>query len=205
MKNNKTVTSYLSTTQAAQQLGLSVGTIQRMVETGVLQAYTTQGGHRRILSSSLNHYCRGTAGAIEEPGLLCVLTSSTEATHLASLGQIAGLQLITHPLELVGIRSKVGVLFIDARIPWLPWEDLHIADSLGTEAHCIIYNSVHLPEHSRTGLQSQASLYQGDVSSELIQGYLLGHAFAAQPAARPSISTCPTQDWPSSSRPQARH
>ena len=53
MKNNKTVTSYLSTTQAAQRLGLSVGTIQRMVQAGVLQAYTTLGGHRRILASSL--------------------------------------------------------------------------------------------------------------------------------------------------------
>lgn len=204
MKNNKTVTNYLSTTQAAQRLGLSVGTIQRMVEAGVLQAYTTQGGHRRILSSSLNHYCRGAAGTTEGPGLLCVLASNAEAAHLASLGQIPGLQLITNPLELAGIHSKVDVLFMDARIPWLPWEDLHIADSLGTEAHCIIYNSVHLPEHSRTGLQSQASLYPGDVSSELIQGYLLGHASASKPGARPSTSTCPAQVWPASSHPPSR-
>lgn len=205
MKNNQTVTSYLSTTQAAQRLGLSVGTIQRMVEAGVLQAYTTQGGHRRILSSSLNHYCRGTAGAPEGPGLLCVLASNAEAAPLASLGQIPGLQLITNPLELAGIHSKVDVLFMDARIPWLPWEDLHIADSLGTEAHCIIYNSVHLPEHSRTGLQSQASLYPGDVSSELIQGYLLGHASATKSGTGACTSTCPAQVWPSSSRPPAHH
>ena len=48
MKYDKTASRYLSTTQAAQRLGLSVGTVQRMVESGVLQAYTTQGGHRRI-------------------------------------------------------------------------------------------------------------------------------------------------------------
>ena len=49
--------SYLSTSQTAQMLGLSIGTVQRMVESGTLQAYTTQGGHRRILASSVRQYC----------------------------------------------------------------------------------------------------------------------------------------------------
>jgi excisionase family DNA binding protein len=151
MKIDKTASSYLSTTQAAQRLGLSVGTVQRMVEAGVLQAYTTQGGHRRILSSSLNHYCRGAAGAVETGLRVCVLADPAHPVpDGTALGQIASLQLVTNPLELAGLHQQIHVLFLDARIPWLPWHDLHLADSLGTEAHCIVYNSADLPEPVRT-------------------------------------------------------
>ena len=175
MKIDKTASSYLSTTQAAQRLGLSVGTVQRMVEAGVLQAYTTQGGHRRILSSSLNHYCRGAAGASDTGLRVCVLADPAHPVpDGTALGQIASLQLVTNPLELAGLHQQIHVLFLDARIPWLPWHDLHLADSLGTEAHCIVYNSADLPEPVRATLLTQATLYPGDVSADLVQGYLLG-------------------------------
>ena len=184
MKNGKMPSSYLSTTQAAQRLGLSVGTVQRMVEAGVLQAYTTQGGHRRILTSSVNHYCRGAVASTGNTQV-CVLAATAEpAPDLAALSQIAGVQLITNPLELAGLRDKIHVLFMDARIPWLPWNDLHLADSLGTDAHCIVYHSTQLPESVQAALQPQASLYPGGVSADLIQGYLLGSAAAGLHAAR---------------------
>lgn len=177
MKNDKTVSNYLSTTQAAQRLGLSVGTVQRMVQAGVLQAYTTQGGHRRILSASLNHYCRGHTDALCAPPQVCVLVPADGPRPDASrLRQIAGLQLIANPLELVGMRHPLDVLFIDARIPWLPWSELHIADNLGTEAHCVIFNSDQLPEGSRQGLFAQATLHPGDLSADLVMGYLQGSA-----------------------------
>lgn len=44
---------YLSTRQSARQLQVSLGTVQKMVETGELLAWKTRGGHRRILMSSL--------------------------------------------------------------------------------------------------------------------------------------------------------
>jgi excisionase family DNA binding protein len=177
MKNHKTAPSYLSTTQAAQRLGLSVGTIQRMVEAGVLQAYTTQGGHRRILSSSLNQYCRGAAGNQEASIPLCVLTTPEQpCADRNVLEQIAGLQWITNPLELVGLRHHIRVLFLDARIPWLPWDALHLADSLGTNAQCIVYNSQLLPDTVQAALLTQAALHPGDLSADLVRGYLLGHA-----------------------------
>jgi excisionase family DNA binding protein len=47
---------YLSTSQAAKRLGLSLGTVQQMVEDGVLKAWKTTGGHRRILQTSLEAY-----------------------------------------------------------------------------------------------------------------------------------------------------
>lgn len=44
---------YLSTSSAAKLLGVSVGTVQQMVETGELSAWKTAGGHRRITKESV--------------------------------------------------------------------------------------------------------------------------------------------------------
>ena len=46
-------TEYLSTRQAALRLGVSLGTVQNMVENGVLEAWKTAGGHRRIPVASV--------------------------------------------------------------------------------------------------------------------------------------------------------
>jgi len=49
---------YCGTTYAAKLLGLSVGTIQTLVEKTELQAWKTQGGHRRISMQSIRDYQR---------------------------------------------------------------------------------------------------------------------------------------------------
>ena len=49
---------YCGTTYAAKLLGLSVGTIQSLVEKNELQAWKTQGGHRRISMPSIRDYQR---------------------------------------------------------------------------------------------------------------------------------------------------
>jgi excisionase family DNA binding protein len=48
--------SYYNTSEVAKMLGLSLGTVQKMVEQGVLQAWKTSGGHRRILGSSIKDF-----------------------------------------------------------------------------------------------------------------------------------------------------
>lgn len=53
MNNITEQTEYCSTTQAAKLLGISVGTVQQLVENGKLQAWKTAGGHRRILLESV--------------------------------------------------------------------------------------------------------------------------------------------------------
>ena len=49
---------YCGTSYAAKLLGLSVGTIQNLVEKNELQAWKTQGGHRRISMQSIREYQR---------------------------------------------------------------------------------------------------------------------------------------------------
>lgn len=50
--------SYCGTTYAAKLLGMSVGTVQTLVEKGELLAWKTQGGHRRISMQSIYDYQR---------------------------------------------------------------------------------------------------------------------------------------------------
>lgn len=46
--------SFCTTREAATILGVSVGTVQLWVESGVLQAWKTAGGHRRVMRDSVN-------------------------------------------------------------------------------------------------------------------------------------------------------
>lgn len=45
--------SFCTTREAATRLGVSVGTVQLWVESGLLQAWKTAGGHRRVLRDSV--------------------------------------------------------------------------------------------------------------------------------------------------------
>ena len=52
------IENFCGTTYASKLLGLSVGTIQALVEKNELQAWKTQGGHRRISIPSIREYQR---------------------------------------------------------------------------------------------------------------------------------------------------
>jgi len=54
----KTYDGYSSTSYAAKVLGISVGTVQVLVEKNDLKAWKTQGGHRRISLQSIQDYQR---------------------------------------------------------------------------------------------------------------------------------------------------
>lgn len=54
--NKKLANDYCGTAYAAKILGLSVGTIQALVEKNELQAWRTQGGHRRISMHSIHEF-----------------------------------------------------------------------------------------------------------------------------------------------------
>jgi excisionase family DNA binding protein len=55
--------AYCSTRDAAQRIGVSLGTVQQMVEAGLLEAWKTVGGHRRIRVDSVERFVAQRDGA----------------------------------------------------------------------------------------------------------------------------------------------
>ena len=179
MKNTHISQTYFSTSQAARMLGLSVGTVQRMVETGVFKAFVTQGGHRRILSSSLQQFCQTQGFAspqvMQGVQLICILHASDKINNtVAQLNQWSDVKVITQPLDLMGLHRTIGALFIDARIAWVHSSPMHLQDTAASDAHIVIYNSAQLPPASALHAANHVSLFEGDISTDLVFGYLLG-------------------------------
>jgi excisionase family DNA binding protein len=52
--------SFCTTREAAKLLGVSVGTVQLWVESGLLRAWKTAGGHRRVMRDSVDQLLRKT-------------------------------------------------------------------------------------------------------------------------------------------------
>ncbi len=52
-----------STREAAERLGVSLRTVQLWTEAGLLRAWKTPGGHRRILTSSVDRLLQRRGGA----------------------------------------------------------------------------------------------------------------------------------------------
>lgn len=52
----KSNAEFVTSSQAAKRLGLSMATIQKLVDNNVLKAWKTFGGHRRISLASILHY-----------------------------------------------------------------------------------------------------------------------------------------------------
>ena len=171
--------SYLSTSQTAQMLGLSVGSIQRMVESGLLQAYTTQGGHRRILAASVRSYCQTQGVPVPHPlpaaPGVCIICRNDMAPALRQALQThPQVHLVSHPMELAGLGEEESAFFMDAHVSWLDWPDLHWPARLRPHARFVVYNSKGLAPEQQAQLARHALLHPGDISVDLVSGFLLG-------------------------------
>ena len=190
MKTPQNTQTYVSTSQAARILGLSVGTVQRMVQHGVFKAFVTHGGHRRILSTSLQDYCAEQGLSPSSPlpatqeGRICILHDSAHpAPALTTLVQWPQITVMTHPLDLMDLDAEVNALFIDARIPWLHTAPLHLDSARLHNTHLVVYNCAHLPAGSPLTPSPQLSLFEGDISTDLVYGYRLCNRHAQEETA----------------------
>ena len=67
MAENIIEKSFCTTREAAGMLGVSIGTVQLWVESGLLKAWKTTGGHRRVLRDSIDQILRKTPTAGSAP------------------------------------------------------------------------------------------------------------------------------------------
>lgn len=79
MKNSKITTSEVCTTQeAAHILGISVSSVQQLVEAGVIEAWKTKGGHRRIPLTAVEAY-KASPGTVGESVVMPVARAAAVA------------------------------------------------------------------------------------------------------------------------------
>ena len=134
----KTVTpdmEYLSTRQSAKILQVSLGTVQKMVELGELIAWKTRGGHRRILSSSLEQQLQRRKRAMRQKtsqnciamGIFRRAENSHDLLESIQNWQLkVEMEVAIDSLE--GLMKAVSIapdlIFLDALIP--PVEQVHL-------------------------------------------------------------------------------
>ena len=74
--------SFCTTSEAAQLLGVSVGTVQLWVENGLLLAWKTAGGHRRVMRDSVEKLLH--KSSISAPGAEFAATAPAPLTELGA-------------------------------------------------------------------------------------------------------------------------
>jgi len=98
--------SFCTTREAAVMLGVSVGTVQLWVESGLLQAWKTSGGHRRVLRESIDSLLHKDAGA--SPAAPGVPTADMGEPPAPGIQEAAVTQ--TRPLRVLVVEDDANLL-----------------------------------------------------------------------------------------------
>ena len=180
---------YYTTTQAAKILGISIATVQRMVEKGLVKAFVTEGGHRRIWASSLSLYAQERGGTVAQEHVqgfeVCVLHSTLHITEeLVKINNMPDVKVITNPLDLMGLGKQVRAFFVDTRIAWLENSPIDFQAHAYKNAHIIAYGGASLSKTSAWRKKTEVTLLEEDISVDFVRGYMLaaGHKSKGVPA-----------------------
>ena len=144
IKNPENPKDYLSTRQSARQLQVSLGTVQKMVETGELLAWKTRGGHRRILCSSLEKLLKRRRMGIRERSseqflVLAVLKQPEQVDNFQRFSEAwrsaPEIFICTDTLEALmqAVSLSPDIIYIDPKLP--PVEQVHLLHYLNKHVH----------------------------------------------------------------------
>jgi len=183
-------TDYCGTSYAAKLLGLSVATVQSLVEKGEVDAWKTLGGHRRIALQSINAYLARNSpqlsGADVNPKhrLRVLIVEDDESTRDLYRCQFDEWDL---PVDCTWMTSALEALMdIASMRPDLLITDLSMAGVDGFEMLKALKRNQQLADMQvvvisglpaeaiaeRGGLPLHAHLLQKPVNFDWLQGYL---------------------------------
>lgn len=189
-------TEYLSTRQAALRLGVSLGTVQNMVESGALEAWKTAGGHRRIPVASVESLLARrrmlTPSAQDSSIPLDILIAEDDPTlQMLYRMTMEGWKL---PLKLRIVSNGFeGLLQVGQRIPDIMIADLMMPGLDGFEMikqlranpdlarmDILVVSAISREEVRERGLPHNIIVFTKPIPFHELKGYILGRIAARQ-------------------------
>jgi excisionase family DNA binding protein len=188
---SEAVREFISTAQAARQLGLSLGAVQQMVECGTLAGWKTAGGHRRIRQDSVDALLakarspglQPRAGStssklrvlvVEDDRLLQSIYRETFAAWEAPLE----LRIIGHGLDaLVEVgREPPDLLIADLRIPGIDGFEMIRRlreNALSSAVPIVVVSALSTKEIAAAGgLPADVTVYRKPIPFNELHGYV---------------------------------
>lgn len=181
---------YCGTSYASRLLGLSIGTVQALVEKNELVAWKTQGGHRRISLASirkyqLQHNLPSEQSSTSPPGRLLrvLIIDDDEATRLMLMASLEqwGMAVDAHLYEsavdaLLDLTSwKPHVILTDLRMPHMDGfeflRSLSKHETYQDMAIVAMSGLSHDDIHAKGGLPDGVQYMQKPVDMEWLRGF----------------------------------
>ncbi|MEI7612584.1 MAG: response regulator [Betaproteobacteria bacterium] len=186
---NKATDEYITTRQAAKILGLSLGTVQQMAESGVLSAWKTSGGHRRVSLASVKEQLRRrsthNSQTLAQSDVLSVLIAeddpSLQKLYTMTMNNWAlpvSLQIVSNGFEgLVQIgQQPPDILILDLMMPGMDGfemiRNLRANPVLSSMDIIVVTGMSPDSVKDRGGLPKGTTLYSKPIPFAQLQGFL---------------------------------
>jgi excisionase family DNA binding protein len=185
---------FLSTRQAALRLGVSLGTVQNMVESGALEAWKTAGGHRRIPVTSIAAVLARRKGATTTtPGSQLDILITEDDARLRTLYRDT-FERWNLPLQLrIVDNGFAGLLEIGQKKPEILITDLSMSGMDGFEMIChlranpdyaamdiIVISTVGQKEITHQDFPANITFFGKPIPFHELKGFMLGRLAAHQ-------------------------
>lgn len=187
---------FLSTRQAALRLGVSLGTVQNMVENGTLEAWKTTGGHRRIPVASVEKLLarrRQPGSTSQDPSSQLDILIAEDDETLQLLYQLT-FETWNLPIKLRIVANGFdGILQVGQCVPDILIADLMMPGMDGYEMirrfranpdlakmDIIVISAIERAEIDQAGLPADITIFGKPIPFHEIKGFLLGRLAARQ-------------------------